>query len=126
MFWVLSPPGPTDWRVELAELRSALRESWPDFALGGPEPGSKTRVLTWLFQGEDAWLDGSQDMTGQSQYLTGTPEMVATYAAWWRGRVPPTQPLLLYDEGFSHVIELTPAITAALIRAQMGEQQAAK
>jgi hypothetical protein len=118
VFYAISPPEETAWHVPRLELVDRLARDWPDARVFGPDIG-ESRDVVWEIRRDGEVLEGSQDLAGQAQYLTGPVEIVAAYAAWWRGQVAEAQPLVLYDEGYSFVIELPFGIRTADILRQL-------
>lgn len=116
MFYMITPPNETEWCVSRAELLSLLRRNWPE---------SETRVrddpllpagdVEWKIVVDGQELEGSQDRSGQTQYLNGAIQVVASYALWWRQQVPPTQELIICDEAYSSVLTLSNDVSEAEI-----------
>ena len=65
------------------------------------------RDVVWEYNRSDSYIEGSQDRAGQTQYLDGTPDMLAKYAVWWRRQVDPKQDLIFYNDGYTVVVPLT-------------------
>ena len=112
MFYVVTPPAETEWRVPREELAAMLRRAWPDVEVWLTEAGAPdARDVVWRIRLGATELEGSQDRAGQAQYLDGPPEAVARFAAWWRRQVPEEQALILCDESYATVVTLEPRIS---------------
>lgn len=109
MFYVISPPGASDWSVDRDVLVQLLEQSWPDIAVE-LDSSLPTRDVAWRIAMPEGDLEGSQDREGQAQYLNGPVASLASYARWWRQQVPDAQALVLYDESYSSVVPLDPGV----------------
>lgn len=118
MFYVISPPEATDWSVDQQTVVGLLQRGWPGIAVE-VDGGLPTRDVVWQITLPEGELEGSQDREGQAHYLNGPIETLARYAAWWRAQVPPTQPLVLYDETYTTVVPVNPGMTAEDILAAL-------
>ncbi len=119
MFYVISPPGRTGWRFDDVDLAVRLRRDWEGVVVD-EHPSIPQRHISWSIRAEGDELRGWQDSSGEAQYLEGPNFLIARYAAWWRAQVEPREALLLYDEGYSQVVELSPGIQADEVSGRLG------
>ena len=118
MFYVISPPERTEWRLDQDVFVRSLLSDWPGITIHPPEPDSPTRSVVWSMEdpeGGSKWLEGSLDREGQAHYLRGDLGLSAEFAQWLRREVDRKQPLVFSDEAFTHVISLTAEGSAAAI-----------
>jgi len=109
--YLISPPEDSSWTFDREALISALQRDWRVLSLGGPSPVAEGNDVTWRIETGVGSLVGNQHKDGQTQGLDGDLQAVARYAAWWREVVPDHQPLVLYDEGLTAIMDLRPKIT---------------
>jgi len=119
MFYVICPPRRTDWHFDRELLIERLIADWPGVQIGGPEAALSSRDVVWSYSSDAGVLEGSQDRAGRAHYLDGPVSLVARYAAWWRGQVPPDQPLMLCDDGYNVRVNLDPDVTPERISEQL-------
>lgn len=107
--YFVSPPEASDWSLEAAELRVLLAERFPDAEITGPATPDDPFALHWTIPtASGVPLDGTLHGSGDAVHMDGDVEDAAEFAVWLRGLVPPEQPLVFYDEGYTADVEITP------------------
>lgn len=95
--YLLCPPEPTDWHIELETFAAALAARWPH-AMINRDATHASRAINWeLNLGGSAWLDASLDRDGQATHFRGDPELIADYVLWFRAEHPEPELVLIHD-----------------------------
>ena len=107
-YFVSPPEAPINgWTITEAELAEAVRTRWPDAEIEAVSQPESLHILRWTLTIDGNWVDGSLTKKGWTVHLEGDIRAVAIFALWLRELVPPSQPLLFYDEGYSFDIAIT-------------------
>jgi hypothetical protein len=105
--FIVSPPEPTDWKLTPDGLADLILSRWPDAEVGRREFPASHEALAFRLRVAENEIEGWLADSGQSLHLDAAAvEDVARFVLWLRTQVPPEQPLLLYDQGFSSQVPL--------------------
>lgn len=117
MEYLITPPEPTDWKINESDLIEHLSKQWSEIEIQKVTKKDDYYALEWVIKvlGSDRRLDGALHRDGQGISLDGYLEDCAIWAIWFRSLVPQTQKLVFYDQGFSSHIELRLETTEAEI-----------
>ncbi len=86
-----------------------LRGRWPDAYVNIVANPDSHHVVEWRINLDGQLLEGSLDRGGQAIHIDADVFRSAQFALWFRTIVPPQQPLVFYDEGYSSDVSLTEA-----------------
>ncbi|HYR62989.1 MAG TPA: hypothetical protein VET24_10230 [Actinomycetota bacterium] len=106
--YFVSPPAETDWHIDPEDFAARLRARWPDAEVRRVSNPMRTDTLDFVLHdvgGER--VDGHLDEHSRAVVLEGSPRAAAEVAAWFRTQVPPSQPLIFFDEGYTASVDLT-------------------
>lgn len=117
MEYLITPPEPTDWKINESDLRDALSKQWSEIEIQKVTNQDDFYALEWVIKvpGSDRRLDGALHRDGQGISLDGYLEDCAIWAIWFRSLVSQTQKLVFYDQGFNSHLELQLETTEAEI-----------
>lgn len=117
MEYLITPPEPTDWKINELDLIEHLSKQWSEIEIQKVTNPDDYYALEWVIKvpGSDRRLEGALHRDGQGISLDGYLEDCAFLAIWFRSLVPQTQKLVFYDQGFSSHIELQLETTEAEI-----------
>jgi hypothetical protein len=120
VFYLISPPGISEWTFDLESLTEDLQHEWPQANVVVPEDGPLRGIMVATIPTPEGSIEVSQNSAAplQALHLDGPLRGLARYTAWWRAWVPAEQPQIFYDEAFSTVIDLRPGIRSEDILAQ--------
>ena len=111
MNYFVSSPIKTQWKMGSSEFLAKLTEHWP---------GAKVRRLTdpnfshgWEIEMPRGRLDGDFNPRFSAISISGDFEDCAAFALWFRSLIPPSVPLLFFDECFNVDTPLTDQTTVA-------------
>lgn len=111
MVYLVSPPEPTDWRMDPTEFMNAVLRQWPDARVRKVTDPRSTAALDVHIDLDGKRLDGTLSLDGLAVSLEADVQASARFARWLRSIVPSTQPLLFYDEGYTADVPLTAETT---------------
>lgn len=106
MSYFISPPEKTDWRIGTDVLAKGLLTQWPDAQVEIITNPQSLHAIAWTLQIGEWRLDGTLTKDGNVVHLDGDVRACATFALWFRTKVPTEQDLLFYDEGYSADVPL--------------------
>jgi hypothetical protein len=109
----VSPPSETTWTFDVDRLLSDLGQIKTDVDLRNNLDRPLGNMLEWSTDGGTTEVFLTRD--GQTLVVDGSLQECAHWAIWARSRVPSSQPLLVYDEGFSADGPLSASTTLAEI-----------
>jgi hypothetical protein len=114
------PPAATTWRIEPADFEASLVTDWPGASVR--PAGADPAYVLWFTLPGPPRVDGALARDGQMLGLDGDLAAVARVAVWFRGLVPPEQPLLFCDPALDGRVELAAGAHAdALARAYLSD-----
>jgi hypothetical protein len=114
MSYFISPKERTDWRFDAQALAKDIQARWPGAHLESSEEPSK-EPLSWTLTLDGRRLEGSVAKTRKALHLDGDVRACAAFAVWLRSKIPQSQELLFYDEGYSNDVVLRAGVTAAQV-----------
>ena len=112
MNYFISPPEPTDLKIEPAELINALKAEWSNIDIQTLDNPERAYSLSFRIPLTNGILEGSLERTGQSVVLDGDVRDCAKFALWLRLQFDSKHKLLFYDEAYSADVELGSETTA--------------
>jgi hypothetical protein len=117
MEYLITPPEPTDWKIEESDFIQHLSKQWPEIEIQKVTDLDDYYSLEWVIKlpGMGQRLDGALHRDGQGISLDGYLEDCAKFAGWFRSLVPQIQQLVFYDQGYNSHIELKAETTASEI-----------
>lgn len=118
MDYLISPPDRTSWSIDTSEFLSKLIEHWPNARVRRTDDPHFTHA--WEIQMPGGTLEGELNPGRSGIGIDGDFKDCASFALWFRSLVPPTQPLLFYDNCFSVDVPLTSETTIDDLRAAFG------
>jgi hypothetical protein len=98
--WVYEtkPTPPVTLSLDPDWLADQLRRRWPDVELNARQPRPQAYLLDWRLRVDGQLLSGALHRDRYAVVLTSAnEEAVKTFARWYRGIIPPEQPLFLYE-----------------------------
>jgi hypothetical protein len=98
--WVYEtrPTPPVTLSLDPDWLADQLRRRWPDVELNARQPRPQAYLLDWRLRVDGQLLSGALHRDRYAVVLTSAnSEAVRTFARWYRGIIPPEQPLFLYE-----------------------------
>lgn len=110
--FLISPPEETEWSMDPSDFAARLEASWPDADVRWVDDPVRTHALDFVIEIDGEPVDGGIHRDGQAIGLEGDPDACAKAATWFRGQVPPEQPLIFYDQGYQDHVELRADTTA--------------
>jgi hypothetical protein len=117
MEYLITPPEPTDWKIDESDFTSLLSQHWSEIEIRKVTNPDDYYAIEWVIKvpGKGQRLDGALHRDGQGISLDGYLEDCASWAIWFRSLVPLSQKLLFYDQGFNSHIELQENTTPSKI-----------
>lgn len=108
MEYLITPPEPTDWKINESDLMEHLSKQWSEIKIQKVTNPDDYYSLEWVIKvpGSDRRLDGALHRDGLGISLDGYLEDCAFFAIWFRSLVQKTQKLVFYDQEFNSYIEL--------------------
>ena len=113
MRYFISPSEKTDWRISRDAFAKELLMQWPEAHIEMITNFQSLHALAWTLQIGEWRLDGTLTKDANVVHLDGDIRACATFALWFRSRVPTEQDLLFYDEGYSADVPLLLETTKA-------------
>jgi hypothetical protein len=107
MKYFVSPPGPTDWKLDADQFREAVVRRWPGAQVKDVGDSQRTAALDVRLDVDGTQVDGTLSRDGLAVALDADVQSSARFARWLRSIVPDSQPLVFYDEGYSADVALT-------------------
>jgi hypothetical protein len=93
-----NPTPPIVLNVDPDSLADQLRGRWPNVEINARQPRPQAYVLDWRMLVDGQLLSGALHRDRYAVVLTSAhEEAVKTFARWYRGIIPPEQPLFLYE-----------------------------
>lgn len=84
-----------------------------------PDP-DREGVVIFAIPRDDERIDGYLEKDGQVLWIEKDLETSADMAAWFRSLVPEQQPLIFWDESYSHAVDVAPGAKAdQIVRATL-------
>jgi hypothetical protein len=105
--YFVSPPGPTDWKLDPNQFREAVVSRWPGAQIRDVGDAHRTAALDVRLDVDGKQVDGTLSRDGLAIALDADVQSSARVARWLRSIVPDSQPLVFYDEGYSADVALT-------------------
>jgi hypothetical protein len=99
--YFVSPPGPTDWRLDPDQFRDAVVRRWPGAQVRDVTDAQRTAALDVRLDVDGKPVDGTLSRDGLAVALDAGVRSSARFARWLRSIAPDSQPLVFYDEGCS-------------------------
>jgi hypothetical protein len=117
MEYLITPPEPTDWKINESDFIQYLKKQWSDIEIRKVTNPDDYYALEWVVKvsGIEQRLDGALHRDGQGISLDGYLEDCARFAIWFRYLVPQTQKLVFYDQGYNSHVELEAETTESEI-----------
>lgn len=117
MEYLITPPEPTDWKINDSDFIQRLEKQWSEVDIKLCTNPKDYYSLEWVIKvaGIGERLDGALHRDGQGISLDGYLEDCARFAIWFRSLVPQTQKLVFYDQGYNSHIELQAETTESEI-----------
>jgi hypothetical protein len=117
MEYLITPPEPTDWKINESDFIQYLKKQWSDIEMRKVTNPDDYYALEWVVKvsGIEQRLDGALHRDGQGISLDGYLEDCARFAIWFRYLVPQTQKLVFYDQGYNSHVELEAETTESEI-----------
>jgi hypothetical protein len=117
MEYLVTPPEPTNWKINESDFIQYLKKQWSDIEIRKLENPDDYYALAWIVKvsGIEQRLDGALHRDGQGISLDGYLEDCARFAIWFRSLVPQTQKLVFYDQGYNCHVELEAETTESEI-----------
>lgn len=108
MDYLITPPEPTDWKIDESELIRHLEKQWSGIEIRRVMNPEDYYVLEWAIKvpGKGQRLDGALHRDRQGISLDGYLADCAKFAVWFRSLVPQMQELVFYDQGYNGHVEL--------------------
>jgi hypothetical protein len=91
------PAPPVTLNIDPDWLTDQLRQQWPEVEINARQPRPQAYLLDWRMLVEKQILSGALHRDHYAVVLTGSTEAVKTFARWYRGIIPPEQPLFFYE-----------------------------
>lgn len=117
MEYLITPPEPTDWKINESDFINHLLKHWSDIQIKQVVDPDDYYSWEWSIKvaGKGQRLDGALHRDGEGISLDGYLSDCAFFALWFRSLVPQDQRLLFYDQGFNYHIDLQIETTASEI-----------
>jgi hypothetical protein len=117
MEYLITPPEPTDWKINESDFTEHLLKQWSEIEIQNVTNPNDYYSLEWVIKvpGMGQRLDGALHRDGQGISLDGYLKDCARFALWFRSLVPQTQKLIFYDQGYNSHIELKAETTESEI-----------
>jgi len=117
MEYLITPPEPTDWKINESDFIQYLKKQWSDIEIRKVTNPDDYYALEWVVKvsGIEQRLDGALHRDGQGISLDGYLEDCARFAILFRYIVPQAQKLVFYDQGYNSHVELEAETTESEI-----------
>jgi hypothetical protein len=117
MEYLVTPPEPTNWKINEPDFIQHLKKQWSDIEIHKVANPDDYYALEWIVKvsGIEQRLDGALHRDGQGISLDAYLEDCARFAIWFRSLVPQTQKLVFYDQGYNCHVELEAETTESEI-----------
>lgn len=120
-FHVLAVTKDSSWHTTPEAFSAAMRQAWPDAELRVLDD-RPSHCLAWSVKIGGYYLDGSMDQDHRTLVIYGGVTEYASFACWYRTRVPPDETLYLYSDDFDFLYEVKPETTPTdIIFARTGQ-----
>jgi hypothetical protein len=114
MTYFVTTPNAVD-RLEISgeSLLSELRAMWPQSET--VRPADATQAYAWDFRSSHDNVELRVFLTGDGTAIVieGEHHVCLEFAAWLRTCIAAEHPLILFDSGYDHCVDLVPSVTAA-------------
>jgi hypothetical protein len=95
------------WSISVHQFIELLKSRWPLIKIKPASSPEGFRAIDFQLEMTNSTVDGSLGGEGSTILYNGALRDCAEFALWYGSMIPPeAQPLMLFDEGYNHSIEL--------------------
>jgi hypothetical protein len=95
------------WRISAHQFIDLLKSRWPLLEFKPASSPAGFRLIDFQLEMANSTIDGTLGGEGSTIIYNGALRDCAEFALWYGSMTPPeAKPLILFDEGYNHSIEL--------------------
>jgi hypothetical protein len=98
--------GREGWGLSEQEFIQHLTSRWPSASLRSVDIPGGSRSVDFRIPMAESLLDGHFNLEGSTVVYYGAVRDCAEFALWYQATLPKGRPFLLFDEGYTHSVEL--------------------